>query len=74
VRRILWYGTGIPLSQSTAGSYTAGVSSAVLYLFNGQPPDILYVSDVHAATPEPATWVSTLTAFGAAIVLKRRRV
>ncbi|HXE65021.1 MAG TPA: PEP-CTERM sorting domain-containing protein [Bryobacteraceae bacterium] len=46
----------------------------MLYLFNGQPPDILYVSDVHAATPEPATWVSTLTAFGAAIVLKRRRV
>jgi len=66
------YGTGIPLSQSTVDSYTAGVSSAVLYLFNGQAQDILYVGDVHAVTPEPATWLSALTAFGAAILLKRR--
>lgn len=68
------YGTGIPLSQSTVDHYTSGVSSAVLYLFNGQAQDILYISDVHAVTPEPATWLSGLTVLGAAVVLKRRGV
>ncbi|HEY4088722.1 MAG TPA: PEP-CTERM sorting domain-containing protein [Bryobacteraceae bacterium] len=67
------YGTGIPLSQATVDSYTAGASSAVLYLFNGQSQDILYVSGIHAVTPEPATWLSALTAFGAAVLLRRRR-
>ena len=47
------------------------VTSAVLYLFNGQTQDILYVSDVHAVTPEPATWLSGLTVFSVALLLKR---
>jgi hypothetical protein len=44
-----------------------------MYLFNGQSQDILYVSDVHVVTPEPATWLSALTAFGDAMLLRHRR-
>jgi hypothetical protein len=67
------YGTGIPLSQAAVDGYASGVTNAVLYLFNGHVQDILYVTDVVRATPEPATWLSALSALGAAILLQRRK-